>query len=1138
MWSIRLLLVAVTCRLVAAKPPICWTTAVNGLALDCDDVPSSLEVRLRALFGVISSGDPFLGDGSSQPAAVRSAGSVPNSEMGDDIQEWAYFRGNCPEVSARIQNISYERCGTVGELPYDGYDTVLVKAVYSGKLSFAVTVGIASSDAALGEVARVVIANPTSGPSSGGTVMNITVKGLSNFSASQVPLVRCQFGSDHDAMSTVADWTPSSNFVRCRSPPLSRRLVSVPELDEPGATEAVSVLVHLTYYVFGQGWRRTDPLSFTYQPASITQEAEVPPRVRRVLPSLVRLPKLRRSGSAPVPLLEVELGDPIPRDYTQAAFYGSSGSRLVRAASAGMLRCRLSGGPVEVALDAALLKGTAGPTPLPGSEDWPRVLCLAKPSAVEAALASAGEGFVVESILEISVDGGQTWSGRADEATVTLVGPRVLQFQGVTPNVRFLGTTPSNVSLMGVGFSLLRSALTRGQGSGAVLECVWSPRSLHTRLRGKCRAPAFLSNDTAIICSAPPQECMRRRGPAGYEAAEVELRYGAPGAASKLVLSCGSAPSDCDEADKHSPYTVNCLHAAVPPPMVQALVAGYVLRSPLLEDRSDMEVTHGLAVPSTGGVLRLQVGGLPSAGVGSALRFFNIVCRFRHAASGLGPMATAAYIVEAVLEERHVVSCRAPDWNQSLAGGFGGNLTYRPEETWRWLLDLAVDGGYSGTFLPSPALEVRVSRASPAARATRRADQMPATGVQEEVLEAEGIPRGSTCWWSNHSGKDRHATDSEPLGESFSGRVPSLLYHRGDGTMVCDTSYWQQGNPTATSLAVASKQIHALDEHSPGLDILTATGLKIHVGGTGAGLPLPGGMPRNWSQPEKTWPEQDRQPVQNQVPQLWASVDGTAGGALPLGLNASDVPSVWCAKGFPWASPKWGVVEAGRNGTSCPAMGVDTYGVRDRPLSWIAWGSQQEGQAWPGTGASSLRWSSEAARSNEPTAESGGVAAPSGGIVYAFEIVPALLEPRRIPRAVTLVGHSFSLTEQWFCRWSPLDGVDLGSSPLATVPLAPAPVQRWNSSALECPLPDGLADLAAAATAGARWEVQAFCTGPPGLVSMPPLVVELLPVAPLQPLAGQPQEPEEADVFQDDAEMEDPKVLQPWALTKRVPRSS
>ncbi|CAJ1366542.1 unnamed protein product, partial [Effrenium voratum] len=100
--------------------------------------------------------------------------------------------------------------------------------------------------------------------------------------------VICEFGSAHPAMTGAGRWSSYGQVVSCAVPPLSRRLVAAPEMGQLGYSEEVTVQLHLRYYVFDQGWKRTDSLDFTWRAAAEVVLSEPQPRVLRVLPGLLR----------------------------------------------------------------------------------------------------------------------------------------------------------------------------------------------------------------------------------------------------------------------------------------------------------------------------------------------------------------------------------------------------------------------------------------------------------------------------------------------------------------------------------------------------------------------------------------------------------------------------------------------------------------------------------------------------------------------------------------------------------------------------------------------------------------------------------------------------------------------------------
>jgi len=398
----------------AAKLPTCWDSSITGLALDCSNFgQENLEVRVRALNGFIV-GQDSLGIRFSQPAGARQIGEASSTDIGDDREDWAIFRGNCSYVSSRLPNVTYRRCSdNVMTDPYDGFDSIQLQACNDTGLitDFRLSMGIARTEAELVAVAKLLRVQPTSGSPSGGTDVNLTVSGLDSFNQTQVLELYCEFGSAHTAMSTPASWSPYSDLVRCTSPPLSRRLVGAPEKGE----DNVAVPLHLYYYVFNDGWKRSDSIDFTFQPDVIVPLNESQPIVQRVLPGLIRFPMMA-VGSPPLHLAEVELVDPPPASYLQSALLRSSGAKLYSAARNGTLRCRLQAtSGLQVQVDASLTHGPFAWAPLSGgAEDWPRVLCYASSSSVTNVIATYGTSWITDALVQISTDAGQTWPGHLD----------------------------------------------------------------------------------------------------------------------------------------------------------------------------------------------------------------------------------------------------------------------------------------------------------------------------------------------------------------------------------------------------------------------------------------------------------------------------------------------------------------------------------------------------------------------------------------------------------------------------------------------------------------------------------------------------------------------------------------------------
>eukprot|EP00439_Symbiodinium_sp_Y106_P033479 s3276_g4.t1 len=489
----------------------------------------------------------------------------------------------------------------------------------------------------------------------------------------------CEFGSPSAVMTAIADWTPDSNRIHCVSPPLSRRLVAAPEVGMRGYSEA-------DFTVFNEGWKRTDSLTFTYWPEIEIIQNQTPPLVRQIFPGVVRIPAKYDLGMPSLPLMLVEMKDLPPESYKKEAFAATAGHHLTRAASKGALRCRLQAS-VQVAVEASVLQPPLVTTPAAGSEDWPGVLCNGTAAAVKAAVEINGTSWATDALVQISVDAGLSWSQIADPALVTLVGPDAMKVTGLLPKVRLSSAVPANISVLGVGFSLLHSALQRGQNSGAVLECVWLPATASTRLQN--------------------------------------LHYGIHGAATNLARG---------------------------------------------------QVEAGL---------------------------MSLLCRFRHAASILGPMFTKPYVTTGKLQAS-TVFCTSPDWNTSLAGGFGHDLTHRTDEEWWWLVDLTLDSS-TPSWLPSVPAKVNISRWALVDR-SEAPPPLKNTTVEEEP-EVQ-----STCWWYNHSSKEIISTTG-PLQEVAEALKPSLLV--GDGTMVCNSPVGDAGGGLPAWSPIDTRQ--------GGLDLAVAT---------------------------------------------------------------------------------------------------------------------------------------------------------------------------------------------------------------------------------------------------------------------------------------------------------------------------
>jgi len=728
-----------------------------------------MEVHARALNGFILAPDPF-SNTDSQPVAARHVGSVGRSVIGDDSQDWAIVKGECASVNSKVQSMIYERCtNNVLYLPYDGFDSIQIKVFMpdGGITAFTLSMGLANDTSTLDALLTMQRLQPAVGPPGGGTTVDITVTDLERFTAAQVLEIICEFGSPSAVMTAIADWTPDSNRIHCVSPPLSRRLVAAPEVGMRGYSEEVPVNLHLKYYVFNEGWKRTDALTFTYRPEIEIIQNQTPPLVRQIFPGVVRIPAKYDLGMPSLPLMLVEMKDLPPESYKKEAFAATAGHHLTRAASKGALRCRLQAS-VQVAVEASVLQPPLVTTPAAGSEDWPGVLCNGTAAAVKAAVEINGTSWATDALVQISVDAGLSWSQIADPALVTLVGPDAMKVTGLLPKVRLSSAVPANISVLGVGFSLLHSALQRGQNSGAVLECVWLPATASTRLQNLCRTPASIVNDTLISCPEPPSaECMQLRGSASYQVTTMDVHYGIHGAATNLVLPC--EVSD----DPNS-----CLHVLVPTPAVQQ--ATYV-------------------VPESGGNVTFEVAGLDSAADG----LMSLLCRFRHAASILGPMFTKPYVTTGKLQAS-TVFCTSPDWNTSLAGGFGHDLTHRTDEEWWWLVDLTLDSS-TPSWLPSVPAKVNISRWALVDR-SEAPPPLKNTTVEEEP-EVQ-----STCWWYNHSSKEIISTTG-PLQEVAEALKPSLLV--GDGTMVCNSPVGDAGGGLPAWSPIDTRQ--------GGLDLAVAT---------------------------------------------------------------------------------------------------------------------------------------------------------------------------------------------------------------------------------------------------------------------------------------------------------------------------
>merc|ERR1719506_1092150 len=127
---------------------------------------------------MISSGDPFVVDGSNTPPAVRFAGSEPGTLLGDDVQSWAVMKGSCETVAARLENITYRRCGSP---PFFGMDSVTFRHPRGSAFpSFVLGVGLSGDkgQAHLDKLAKVTSLSPASGPTAGGTEVVMVVSGL------------------------------------------------------------------------------------------------------------------------------------------------------------------------------------------------------------------------------------------------------------------------------------------------------------------------------------------------------------------------------------------------------------------------------------------------------------------------------------------------------------------------------------------------------------------------------------------------------------------------------------------------------------------------------------------------------------------------------------------------------------------------------------------------------------------------------------------------------------------------------------------------------------------------------------------------------------------------------------------------
>jgi hypothetical protein len=268
--------------------------------------------------------------------------------------------------------------------------------------------------------------------------------------------------------------------------------------------EDVKVQLSLYYLIFSEGWYHTNsvPYVFTAHEEEAPQLPTQTPRILSVSPPLLRLPRRRRADAPALALFEVVLGPPESREFgnwldpfKDSGVFGAPG----------LWRCRLKTAgdqpftTINIPMDAIPLRAPLRPSndeKTVSGEETPRVLCVLRAGT---SLGGAGqEKLFAQTQLQISIDNGITWSGHSDQALVQVIGPDVLDIHKVVPNVRLLESPPANVTLLGNGFSMLRAVLSSA-GGAAPLECIWAPQSIRSRVAGKCRSKAYLTNDTAIL---------------------------------------------------------------------------------------------------------------------------------------------------------------------------------------------------------------------------------------------------------------------------------------------------------------------------------------------------------------------------------------------------------------------------------------------------------------------------------------------------------------------------------------------------------------------------------------------------------------------------------------------------------------
>ncbi|CAK8985815.1 unnamed protein product [Durusdinium trenchii] len=172
---------------LASQLPTCWDSNITGLSIDCS-TGGFVEVRVRALHGLIV-GQDAQGISYSQPAGARQIGEASSTDIGDDRQDWAILSGDCQYVNSRLPTVTYKRCSdNVLRDPYEGFDTVHLQACNETALvrEFRLAMGLARLEADLAAVVRLQRLQPTTGPFTGGTSVNLTVSGLSGLNQTQV----------------------------------------------------------------------------------------------------------------------------------------------------------------------------------------------------------------------------------------------------------------------------------------------------------------------------------------------------------------------------------------------------------------------------------------------------------------------------------------------------------------------------------------------------------------------------------------------------------------------------------------------------------------------------------------------------------------------------------------------------------------------------------------------------------------------------------------------------------------------------------------------------------------------------------------------------------------------------------------